>query len=304
MLLSNNKKEFYTAITNASRETGIAEPFIEKDFYALTILKELISRNDKFVFKGGTSLSVCQKIINRFSEDIDISYLDETITVGTRKRIKQAFFDSIEAASLKVSNAENIRSRRVFNRYLCPYISAFNASNPEENKVIVEWTTQTPSFPVEEKTAQTIIGKYFESINRFDLVQQYNLGAFLVKTITKERTLVDKIYAICDYHINRKLDRQSRHIYDIHQLLKYVSLNKDFLSLFLRVREYRQKLETCLSSKDDQVVSSLLEELIKEDTYRTDYYDKTYPLLYDQVRYEECIPSIQRIADYLKQNNL
>lgn len=301
MLLSNDKDLFYELIRTIAEEQNILEQYIEKDFYALSILKELVSRNDKFVFKGGTSLSVCQKAINRFSEDIDISYEDEIITVGTRKRIKKIFFESIEAVSLSVSNAENIRSRRIFNRYLCPYTSLWNKDG---DKVIVEWATQTPAFPIEKKTAQTIIGKYLESINRFDLVNKYGLEAFETKTITKERTFVDKIFAICDYHISKKLERESRHIYDIHQLLKQIELDDEIIELFLKVREYRRKLENCYSSKEEQVLSSLLIELSKNNTYEQDYNDKTYPLLYDHVKYEECIASIILVANFLKTKGL
>ena len=301
MLLLDNKQVFKDLVERAALTTKIAQAFIEKDFLAISILKELVSRNEKFVFKGGTSLSVCQKVINRFSEDIDISYLDEHITVGQRKQIKQAFFDSIEAVSLKVSNAENIRSRRVFNRYLCPYVSLFTK---QEDKVIVEWATQTPAFPIEEKTAQTIIGQYLESIGRNDLVKQYGLERFTVKTITKERTLVDKIFAICDYHISSKLDRQSRHIYDIHQLLPLVKLDDEFLTLFNRVKEYRVNLDTCYSAKEGQTVSSLLDALVEKGTYRSDYNNRTFPLLYDGVTYNTAISSIKLISEFLKKHNL
>ena len=97
MLLSDDKELFIQIVNDVFYKTGILQSYVEKDFFAISILKGLVSRNEKFVFKGGTSLSVCQKVINRFSEDIDISYLDEHITVGQRKQIKQAFFDSIEA---------------------------------------------------------------------------------------------------------------------------------------------------------------------------------------------------------------
>lgn len=300
MRLSDDKELFLQIIEQSSKAIKVDDKYIEKDYFAISILKELITRNNKFVFKGGTSLSVCQKAINRFSEDIDISYEDERITVGTRKQIKQMFFDSIKSVSLNVSNADNIRSRRVFNRYLCPYKDV----NGNVDQVIVEWATQTPSFPIETKTAQTMIGQYLDSIGRHDLTTQYGLEAFEVKTITKERTLVDKIFAICDYHINKKLDRQSRHIYDIHQLLDYVSLDVGFVELFLKVREYRKSLDTCLSSKEGMVVSTLLLELIEQDTYKKDYNSKTFPLLYDHVKYEDCLHSIKKIADFLANNNL
>lgn len=301
MLLSNDRELFLNLINEIFMKTGIRRPYIEKDFYAISILKELMSRNNNFVFKGGTSLSVCQGIINRFSEDIDISYAEEHITVGTKRKIKQAFFDSIEAVSLTVSNAENIRSRRVFNRYLCPYQSLWNEAG---DRVIVEWATQTPSFPIEEKTAQTIIGKYLISIGRNDLVEKYRLEPFIVKTITKERTLVDKIFAICDYHISKKLERQSRHIYDISRLLKYVELDDSFIEIFNKVKEYRIPLDTCHSVKTDKKISEYLKELVDENTYRGDYNERTFPLLYDHVKYEDCLPSILRIAEFLKARGL
>lgn len=301
MLLSNDKILFEQLIKDIVQNMDISPIYIEKDFYAITVLKELISRNQNFVFKGGTSLSVCQHAVNRFSEDIDISYLEERITVGTRKAIKKAFFDSIEAASLILTNPDNIRSRRIFNRYICNYESFYG---DKKGTVIVEWATQTPAFPIEDKTAQTIIGKYLESINRFDLVEKYNLESFIVKTMTKERTLVDKIFAICDYHISKKVDRESRHIYDIHQLLNLVKLDDNFIDLFLKVREYRKKLEKCYSSGEENIISKLLIELIERGTFKQDYNLRTYPLLYDHIRYEDCIPSIRQIAAFLENHNL
>lgn len=63
MRLCDDKQMFSLLIDRASREFKIANVYIEKDYYAISILKELVSRNEKFVFKGGTSLSVCQKAI-------------------------------------------------------------------------------------------------------------------------------------------------------------------------------------------------------------------------------------------------
>lgn len=297
MLLSNNKELFKEIIDEIYRKTKISPFYIEKDFYAITILKELVSRNENFVFKGGTSLSVCQKIINRFSEDIDISYATETITCGQRKRVKREFFESIEATGLIVGNAQNIRSRRIFNRYFAPYKSLYNGV---DDRVIVEWATQTPAFPIESKIAQTIIGKYLNDKGDLDIIEQYSLEPFEVKTITKERTLVDKIFAICDYHISKKLNRQSRHIYDLYQLLKYVELNDDIIDLFNKVKSYRADLDTCYSVKTRKRISTYLKEIVKEKTYLSDYQERTFPLLYDHVPYDEAINAIATISDFFK----
>ena len=49
------------------------EILIEKDTIQSMFLNELSKVNLPFVFKGGTSLSKAYNLINRFSEDIDLS---------------------------------------------------------------------------------------------------------------------------------------------------------------------------------------------------------------------------------------
>lgn len=48
---------------------------MEKDYYLTLFLKSLVARQRGIVFKGGTSLSKCHKVIDRFSEDIDLNYV-------------------------------------------------------------------------------------------------------------------------------------------------------------------------------------------------------------------------------------
>jgi predicted nucleotidyltransferase component of viral defense system len=60
----------------AHRNTGMGAEMIEKDFWVCWTLRhlfELPEAKDHFIFKGGTSLSKVWRVIQRFSEDIDIS---------------------------------------------------------------------------------------------------------------------------------------------------------------------------------------------------------------------------------------
>lgn len=50
-----------------------AEILVEKDTIQSMFLNELSKVNLPFVFKGGTSLPKAYNLINRFSEDIDLS---------------------------------------------------------------------------------------------------------------------------------------------------------------------------------------------------------------------------------------
>ena len=71
--LSNEQRE---AIFNRYVfDYGGSLEIVEKDFWVTLMLDYLFHKStfkDYFIFKGGTSISKCYNIINRFSEDIDI----------------------------------------------------------------------------------------------------------------------------------------------------------------------------------------------------------------------------------------
>lgn len=73
MKLHNDKRKFYEAIEAASNYYGIDRSLIEKDYFVTLFLKRASVKIPGLVFKGGTSLSKCHKIIDRFSEDIDLT---------------------------------------------------------------------------------------------------------------------------------------------------------------------------------------------------------------------------------------
>ena len=62
-------------VVAAARKLGLGEAIVEKDLWVTYFLDYLFSRcphKSEFEFKGGTSLSKCYGIIDRFSEDLDI----------------------------------------------------------------------------------------------------------------------------------------------------------------------------------------------------------------------------------------
>jgi len=76
MNLHSDQKVFTEAIQAASDHFKILPVFIEKDYWITLVLNRLAKSGYKnsVVFKGGTSLSKGYKLINRFSEDVDIAY--------------------------------------------------------------------------------------------------------------------------------------------------------------------------------------------------------------------------------------
>ena len=76
MTFYNIPKEDRLAICqNVESETGIPDFAVEKDWWVVQTLKIIFEMEiaEHLVFKGGTSLSKAWKLIERFSEDIDLA---------------------------------------------------------------------------------------------------------------------------------------------------------------------------------------------------------------------------------------
>lgn len=68
----HNHKNFPDLLRILEDKTNIQSGLIEKDYWIMNVLNGLKKQNFNFELKGGTSLSKGYKIIDRFSEDIDI----------------------------------------------------------------------------------------------------------------------------------------------------------------------------------------------------------------------------------------
>lgn len=86
MNLHKNPKEFYETLLASADRLGISPAIIEKDYYVTLLLETLSRKVPSLIFKGGTSLSKCYKIINRFSEDIDLTLDSTSQTQGNKKK--------------------------------------------------------------------------------------------------------------------------------------------------------------------------------------------------------------------------
>lgn len=85
-LHKTDKETFKDILALVSDRTATNVEIIEKDYYVTMILKELAKAELPIVFKGGTSLSKAFHVIDRFSEDIDITFT-EHLGAGKRKRL-------------------------------------------------------------------------------------------------------------------------------------------------------------------------------------------------------------------------
>ena len=97
--LHDDREQFQDAIEITYEQTGIMPQIIEKGYYVTMLLRVLAEKIPYIVFKGGTSLSKCHKVIKRFSEDIDIT-IDMLLSQGQKKRFKQVIVETAEELGL------------------------------------------------------------------------------------------------------------------------------------------------------------------------------------------------------------
>lgn len=293
--LHHNKELFEEAINLVTHHTGISPQIVEKDYYVTMILRLLSEKVPYIVFKGGTSLSKCHHVIKRFSEDIDIA-IDDTISQSEKRKLKTVILETVDTLGLSVGNLDNIRSRRDYNRYEIAYNSVIEDKNEFlKSMVLLETSFTTISFPTELLPVSSYIGEMLLE-EAPELIQQYALGNFHMKVQGLERTLIDKVFAICDYYMQGKVQRHSRHLYDIYKLVPHISFDEDFKKLVKEVRAVRKNSSICVSAQDGVDIVQVLDTIILEDVYKGDYATLTKKLLEEDVTYEAVIATLKRVA--------
>lgn len=298
MRLHDNKQLFKDLIVATSRAKKISPGLIEKDYYVTLILELLKNNIDGLLFKGGTCLAKCYHNINRFSEDIDLTLDNDNFTQSKKRMANKLVLDACDNLGLKVVNRDKValHSHGSYNSYEIEYPIIFKA-NELKPYIIVEMVFIQKAYPSEVKEANSYIGEYILSSENKELAEEYGLLPFKINTQALERTLVDKVFAICDYYLKKEEIRNSRHVYDIYCLLKKVKLNDDLKPLIKSVREDRQKHDSCPSSFDGVNINSLLQEIIDTSFYKSDYHTSTIQLLIKPISYETAITSINEIIE-------
>ena len=97
-----------TSINEASRISGISAKAIEKDWWVTLSLKLVFNMPyaKHFAFKGGTSLSKGWQLIDRFSEDIDISLSSEAFGIAYAEKPSKTFVEQLRRAGCSFTSNE------------------------------------------------------------------------------------------------------------------------------------------------------------------------------------------------------
>ncbi len=290
-LHKEDKELFHDIIVTVSERSGIEESIVEKDYYVTMILKELTFRNPDVVFKGGTSLSKAYQAIERFSEDIDITF-EEHIGEERRKKIKYNLIEPIsEVLGLPIENWDKVESDKDYNHYDFLYDSIISAEkNVLRPYVKLETALMTYSYPTEEREITSIVYEYLKDTDP-DIINEFELTPFVMKTQSLVRTFIDKLFAVCDYYMNGKAVRNSRHLYDIYKLRPWIAIDDQFRGLVKEVRRQRadMNIKIAPSARENVDIFKVAEKIVQTEFYSRDYEQSTMKLINDTVSYGEVI---------------
>lgn len=263
-LHKEDRELFRDIIVTVSEKSGIEESIVEKDYYVTLILKELALRNPEVVFKGGTSLSKAYQIINRFSEDIDITF-GEHIGEARRKKLKYGVLKPIsETLGMPIDNWNKIESDKDYNHYDFSYDTVTSVGNDILRPYVkLETALMSYSYPTEKCKIESIIYNYLNETDS-DIIDEFEL-------------------------------------YDIYKLSPYISINDEFRLLVMNVRRHRANMDIKIapSAREDVDILRMVEEMVCADFYNKDYENSTIKLIRDDIKYETVIKYYSEIMHRL-----
>lgn len=295
--MHEDRASFKKAVAAASVRYLQQISVIEKDYYVTMVLKLLAQKAPSCVFKGGTSLSKGFQVLNRFSEDIDITFT-EHLGEKRRKKLKHNILKGIsDELHMPIINWDRIQSDRDYNCYIFSY-EPMDESISESllPHIRLETAMASYAFPVETREITSYVGSLLMEDNS-GLLEKYDLESFDMQLQSIERTYIDKVFALCDYFLQGKSKRYSRHMYDIFVLTPRIVFDDSFRDLVKKVRNHRAGMKICPSAKPEIDIPQVLREIIASDFYRSDYDNVTSFFVHQKVEYEAVLEQLKFLAD-------
>lgn len=296
MKLHLDKKLFRQAVQFTSDQMQIPAIFVEKDYwvtYALyTIFNHKIGSDT--VFKGGTALSKCYNIIERFSEDIDLVVLRRkgesnnklTTKIRTISGVVSNVLPEIEIAGLTHKMGMNRKTAHTYNK-------EFKGDFGQVRDAIVVEATWLGYFePYTTKSVCSFVGEMMMNNKQSEIAKEQDLLPFNVLVLEPSRTICEKIMSLVRFSYGEEpitdLKNKIRHVYDLNQLLSEKELltffkSKELDNMLLKVAQddvvsFKNNNDWLKNHPVDSMIFGNPEKVWKElkNTYDSDFKNLVY----------------------------
>ena len=153
--------------------------------------------------------------------------------------------------------------------------------------VVVETSLMSYSFPTNMCMISNYLYDYLKD-EQEQLLEKYELIPFKMRVQSLERTLIDKIFAVCDYYLLGRAKKNARHLYDIYKLQNNINFNDEFFDLVKEVRKQRILLgESIAPAANYEIdIKKIATEICTSDFYKQDYEVTTIFMISDKITYE------------------
>jgi len=234
-----DKEEKIAIYTEIATQLGMKPFAVEKDWWVSRTLEIIFQMpvGAYLVFKGGTSLSKAWKIINRFSEDIDLAIDKEffgfTGDLGKNQRDKLrktagayttgTFFEELKESFIAkgfteldfvvIEAKDSDQDPRVLEIYYP------NVIKPDTEyllpRVQIEVSCRSLREPFTVQSFGALVDEFYAG-------KDFAEPLFEVPTVNAERTFLEKLFLLHEeFHRpleKMRVDRLSRHLYDVYHL--------------------------------------------------------------------------------------
>lgn len=220
-----NTSEFKPTVEAAAERLNISATAVEKDYWVSEVLRVLaVKHGGSFVFKGGTSLSKGFRIVERFSEDIDILILNDGASRGETDRLMKemgrAAAEGVGGSLMPAGSSETGRHRS----YEVAYPTSSTRTTLINTTVLLEMGIRGGPQPRESVAIGCLLGDLLESAGT--AIKEFSdLRPFEILALHPGRTLLEKLVLVHDLSkkeedlVNLMNRRVGRHFYDIYELL-------------------------------------------------------------------------------------
>jgi predicted nucleotidyltransferase component of viral defense system len=290
-----------------SRQMGLPSSAAEKDWWVVHTLSVIFSMDcaNALIFKGGTSLSKGWNLIQRFSEDIDL-VLDREFLGFTGELSKQdikklrrksfQFITEVFTEELRNKFAElgfndvTVKYREVENHDQDPLIIEIYYNKLTETDtylkpgVLVEVGSRSLKEPFTQRTFGTFVSQIYSD-------KPFTDKPITIPIVNPERTFLEKIFLLHEEFQKApdkiRVERLSRHLYDIEKLSQTEYAKKALLDLDLYnlIVSHRSKF-SAISGIDYNKHNPENIKFIPPDSllpfWEKDYQDMTESMIYGQ----------------------
>lgn len=224
-------------LRDAGEKTNLPAYAVEKDWWVVQTLAILFETEvgQHMVFKGGTSLSKAWGIIDRFSEDIDLAVdrkfygfegdLKKKQRTNLRKKantyITQSLYPEMESRFKERDLDVKLELEEITTSDQDPLIIHVNYPNLIESpgylkpRVQVELGCRSLIEPFSVRAISSILDENYPEAS-------FAEPPIHIPTVDPERTLLEKIFLLHEEFQRSdekiRVDRMSRHLYDIYKL--------------------------------------------------------------------------------------